>query len=60
MEIAIFCLFCGIATAVIATTKNRSGWKWLLVGVLLGPFALLAIGFAPKAPAPDTPEETPE
>lgn len=48
MEIAVFCLFCGIATAVLASAKNRSGWKWLVFGLLLGPFALIAIGFMPK------------
>ena len=60
MEIAIFCLFCGIATAVFAAAKHRGGWKWFLLGVLFGPFALLAVGFMPKVEAADAAADTRE
>lgn len=43
----LFWVVCGIAAAVVAASKNRSGFGWFALGVLLGPFALLMVGFMP-------------
>lgn len=47
MEIFLFWIVCGIAACVVAVSKNRSGFGWFLLGMLLGPFALLMVGFMP-------------
>lgn len=39
---------CGIAAAVVASSKNRSGTAWFFLGILLGPLALLMVGFMPS------------
>jgi hypothetical protein len=44
--VLIWCLF-GFVAAVIASTKGRSGCGWFLLGILLGPFALV-IAFLPS------------
>jgi len=36
----IWCLF-GMVAAILATQKGRSGFGWFLLGVLIGPFALI-------------------
>lgn len=51
MEIAVCVwLICGVGAAAIANSKGRSvGW-WFVIGVLIGPLALLIVGFmAPAA-----------
>ncbi|HDH98431.1 MAG TPA: zinc ribbon domain-containing protein [Deltaproteobacteria bacterium] len=41
MEVlVIWCLF-GIASAIVAANKGRSGCGWFLLGVLLGPFGFI-------------------
>jgi hypothetical protein len=40
----------GLLTGWLASTNNRSALGWFLVGGLLGPLALLAVGLAPAAP----------
>ena len=40
-------LICGIAAAYVAGQKNKSAGLWLLLGLALGPIALLMVGFAP-------------
>ncbi len=59
MGLLVFWLICGIATAVIASSKGRDGFGWFLIGCLLGPIGLLmSIGIAaraaPTAPAPSS------
>lgn len=44
--VLIWCLF-GFVAAIIASTKGRSGCGWFLLGILLGPFALV-IAFLPS------------
>lgn len=39
----------GGLTAWLATTKSRSGFVWFVLGSLLGPLALLAVGLAPAS-----------
>jgi hypothetical protein len=48
MELFILWIICGIAAAVVASSKGRSGFGWFILGVALGPFALLMVGFMPK------------
>ena len=38
---------CAGFTAVIATSKGRSGFLWFLLALLISPIALLAVGFMP-------------
>ena len=46
------CFLFGCCTSYLAGEKDRSmGW-WFLMGLLLGPLALLTIGFAPPAREP--------
>lgn len=47
MEIIIWLLF-GLATALVAKEKGRSVGLWLILGFLLGIFALLIIIFLPS------------
>jgi hypothetical protein len=44
--VLIWCLF-GLVAAIIANVKGRSGCGWFLLGILLGPFALV-IAFLPS------------
>lgn len=37
----------GLLTAWLASQRGRSPLAWLAMGLLLGPFALLAVGLAP-------------
>ncbi len=41
-------IICGILSGVIASSKNRSGCVWFLVGFLLGPLGIIASGFMSK------------
>jgi len=45
-------LLCGVGAAMIASSKNRSGCGWFGAGVLLGPLALLIVGFMAPGEAP--------
>jgi hypothetical protein len=47
MYLIIWILF-GIGAAIAGSNKGRSGFKWFLVGVLLGPFGLLFALLVPK------------
>ena len=48
----IFWILCGIGAAMIALSKNRSGCNWFGAGLLLGPIALLIVGFMAPGEAP--------
>lgn len=43
MEFLLIWLLFGIASALIASAKGRSGCGWFLLGVLIGPFGLIVI-----------------
>ena len=47
MEFVIIWFLFGLVAAIIANTKGRSGCGWFLLGILLGPFALV-IAFLPS------------
>jgi hypothetical protein len=42
-------LICGIGAAMVASSKGRDSCGWFFIGFLIGPFALLIVGF--MAPA---------
>jgi hypothetical protein len=42
----LFWLGCGVVAAMLAEGKARSGCGWMILGFLLGPFAILAIAIA--------------
>ena len=50
---------CGIGAAMIASSKNRSGCGWFGAGILLGPIAILIVGFmaAGEAPTKNVPQQ---
>jgi len=50
MEVALIGLWliCGIAAGAVANSKGRNGGIWFFLGILLGPIALLMVGFMPS------------
>lgn len=51
----IIWILSGIGAAMIASSKNRSGCGWFAAGLLLGPIALLIVGFMAPGEAPAKP-----
>lgn len=51
MEFFIFWIICGIAASYVAKQKGKAAWAWFVVGIILGPLALLMVGLSPAAPA---------
>lgn len=49
MELLVIWVLFGIGAAIIASNKGASGGLWFFLGVLFGPFALLAACFQGKA-----------
>ncbi|GAB6125041.1 hypothetical protein [Humidesulfovibrio idahonensis] len=54
MEFFIFWIICGIAASYVAGQKGKSSGAWFVVGIFLGPIALLMVGLSPAAPAKET------
>jgi hypothetical protein len=60
MELAAFWIACVVLSAVVAASKGRSIFGWLILGIFFGFFALIAVGFMPSlkrdpmAPTPET------
>lgn len=52
MEFLLFAVF-PIGAGVLAKGKNRNVPLWSLLGLLLGPFALLALGLIKPGPGPN-------
>jgi hypothetical protein len=50
VELFILWVLFGITCMVIANNKNRDGCGWLVLGFLLGPFAILMILASPALP----------
>jgi hypothetical protein len=48
MELLVLWIICGFVTAVIAAAKDRSGFGWLLIGLLLGIFGVILIACMPS------------
>jgi hypothetical protein len=57
MEFIIAWIMFGVAAAVMAKGKNRNVVLWVIIGLLIGPFALLIIGLMKALPAVDEGEE---
>jgi predicted KAP-like P-loop ATPase len=59
MEILFFALLFAVFSAVVASSKGRSGFGWFLIGLFFGPFglivALLPSKATPAAAAPESP-----
>lgn len=47
VPVLIWVLF-GVAAAIVAAHKKRSGFGWFLLGILLGPFGLLFVLLLPS------------
>jgi len=47
MEFIALWFFCGIISAMIASSRGRSGCAWLLLGFIFGPFGF-AVALLPK------------
>lgn len=60
MTILMIWLTCAVFTAVIASSKGRSGLGWFLIGCLFGIFALLAVGFMPAQKKEDAKQASAE
>lgn len=53
MEYLIAWALFGAAAASLAKGKNRSVFLWVVLGLLIGPFALLIIALMKPAPGAD-------
>lgn len=65
MEFFIIWLLFGIVAMVIASSKERSGCGWFLLGCLIGPFALVVAALpslhtVPGTPSPSTHVKCPD
>lgn len=54
MILLLIWLVCAVAASVIAASKGRSRFGWLLIGALLGPFAVLGAAIVGRDTARDT------
>lgn len=54
MEYLLIWLLFGVAAAIAASSKGRSGCGWFLLGVVFGPFALLFALLLQPVPRPAT------
>lgn len=50
--VVIVWLTCGILCAVVASSKNRSWFGWLILGMLTSIFGLIAVAGMPAAEKP--------
>lgn len=55
MEWILIWIICGVFSAIIASSKGRSGLGWLVMGLIFGVFALLFVGFMPPSPKEEPP-----
>lgn len=53
MEFVIAWIVFGVAAASLARGKNRNVVLWVIIGLLIGPFALLLIAMLKPGPGPD-------
>ena len=53
MEYLILWSVFGFAAASLAKGKNRHVVLWLILGLLIGPFAILAVALMKSGPGPD-------
>ncbi|SDM81355.1 hypothetical protein SAMN05660860_03219 [Geoalkalibacter ferrihydriticus] len=53
MEIFLAWVLFGVAAGALAKGKNRNVVLWAIIGLLIGPFALLIVGMMKPGPGPD-------
>ena len=53
MEYLIAWALFGVAAGTMAKGKNRSIPLWVLIGLLIGPFAVLIVALLKTAPGPE-------
>lgn len=53
MEYLFAWVMFGVAAASLAKGKNRNVMLWVIIGLLIGPFAVLAIALMKPAPGAD-------
>lgn len=53
MELLLIPLVFGFAAASVARGKNRNQYLWFGIGLVTGPFALLAVAIMKTGPGPD-------
>lgn len=46
--IVVLWFVCGVVAGIIASGKGRSGCGWFILGLLLGPLALLGVAIASR------------
>jgi hypothetical protein len=51
MELIIGWILFGVGAGSVAKGKNRRVALWVVIGLLLGPFAILIVGLMKAAPA---------
>ncbi len=48
MELVFLWLILGFASAIVASSKGRSAFGWLIAGFFFGPIALFMVGVMPS------------
>ena len=55
MTLFLFWFSCSVLCWIVANSKARLAGVWFLIGILLGPLALLAVGMMPSVERKDQP-----
>ena len=55
--IFLFTFLCGLTTAIIAHTRNRSWFWWYCIGVVMNVFALILVLALPPLPPKPKPQQ---
>lgn len=53
--LVVWACFGALPAAWLAGEKGRSALPWFLIGLLLGPIAIITVGFAPAVGPPSGP-----
>ena len=53
MEYLIAWILFGAAAGSLAKGKNRRVWLWVVIGLFIGPFAVLVVALMKPAPGPE-------
>lgn len=54
MELLLFWLIFAVASAVVASSKNRSGFGWFILGLLFSFVALIIVAILPALDPKET------
>ncbi|ACM35620.1 MULTISPECIES: zinc ribbon domain-containing protein [Rhizobium/Agrobacterium group] len=58
MELVVLWIICGAVTAIIATSKGRSGVGWFFVGMLISIFGIILVACLPSVKETETSSAT--